>query len=190
MPTVALDVHIDSMAWAAALGFVAPMIYFIFIILSTLRLDFWLSSFTGAVAAAAVRHRDVLSSGAVRRRADARARIVYHCSTKPDHPGVRRARGRGRAPVAAAVRGQHHAAATARDRITNLFGQHVSPQVVETPDGGGRPAHRDTRRVAIMFVDFRNFTARRAAARRRRWWRGSTTHSPYWSTFWTATAAS
>ena len=27
------------------------MIYFIFIILSTLRLDFWLSTFTGAVAA-------------------------------------------------------------------------------------------------------------------------------------------
>ena len=64
MPTVALAVHIDSMGSAAALGFVAPMIYFIFIILSTLRLDFWLSTFTGAVAAVAVvLHGDVLSSG-------------------------------------------------------------------------------------------------------------------------------
>src|SRR5262249_44343341 len=35
-----------------ALGFVAPLLYFVFIILSTLRLDFWLSTFTGFVAAA------------------------------------------------------------------------------------------------------------------------------------------
>ena len=40
MPTVALAIHIDSMGSVAALGFVAPFIYFIFIILSTLRLDF------------------------------------------------------------------------------------------------------------------------------------------------------
>ena len=52
MPTVALALHIDSMGSVAALGFVAPFIYFIFIILSTLRLDFWLSTFTGFVAAA------------------------------------------------------------------------------------------------------------------------------------------
>ena len=47
MPTVALALHINSMGSVAALGFVAPMTYFIFIILSTLRLDFWLSTFTG-----------------------------------------------------------------------------------------------------------------------------------------------
>ena len=52
MPTIALALHIDSMGPAEALGFVVPMAYFIFIILSTLRLDFWLSTFTGFVAAA------------------------------------------------------------------------------------------------------------------------------------------
>src|SRR6266852_6004486 len=51
MPTIALALHINSMGEVAALGFVTPMIYFIFIILSTLRLDFWLSTFTGFVAA-------------------------------------------------------------------------------------------------------------------------------------------
>src|SRR5258705_8098652 len=51
MPTIVLALHINSMGPVAALGFVAPMIYFIFIILSTLRLDFWLSTFTGTVAA-------------------------------------------------------------------------------------------------------------------------------------------
>src|SRR5262249_21374797 len=33
-----------------ALAFVGPLLYFVFIILSTLRLDFWLSAFTGFVA--------------------------------------------------------------------------------------------------------------------------------------------
>ena len=52
MPTLALALHIDSMGPVEALGFAVPLTYFIFIILSTLRLDFWLSTFTGFVAAA------------------------------------------------------------------------------------------------------------------------------------------
>src|SRR5260370_9554020 len=48
MPTLALALEIDSMGPVEALGFVVPLIYFIFIILSTLRLDFWLSTFTGS----------------------------------------------------------------------------------------------------------------------------------------------
>ena len=52
MPTIALALHIDNMGPVQALGFVVPLAYFIFIILSTLRLDFWLSTFTGFVAAA------------------------------------------------------------------------------------------------------------------------------------------
>src|SRR5205807_8329021 len=51
------------------------------------------------------------------------------------------------------------AAATARDRITNLFGQHVSPQVVERLMAEGASTESDIRRVAVMFVDFRSFTA-------------------------------
>ncbi|MGH2548507.1 MAG: adenylate/guanylate cyclase domain-containing protein, partial [Thermomicrobiales bacterium] len=52
IPTLALAMHIDSMGPVDALGFAVPLSYFIFIILSTLRLDFWLSTFTGFVAAA------------------------------------------------------------------------------------------------------------------------------------------
>jgi len=51
MPTFALAMHIDSMGPVEALGFAVPLTYFIFVILSTLRLDFWLSTFTGFVAA-------------------------------------------------------------------------------------------------------------------------------------------
>jgi adenylate cyclase len=51
------------------------------------------------------------------------------------------------------------AAATARDRVTNLFGQHVSPEVVERLLVEGADTSGDIRRVAVMFVDFRSFTA-------------------------------
>jgi adenylate cyclase len=50
-------------------------------------------------------------------------------------------------------------AATARDRVTNLFGQHVSPVVVERLMAEGARTSSDVRRVAVMFVDFRSFTA-------------------------------
>src|SRR5215204_1493105 len=76
MPTIALALHINSMGSVAALGFVTPMTYFIFIILSTLRLDFWLSTFTGAVAAA-----ELLAMAMLYHRAgstDASPDLYYH----------------------------------------------------------------------------------------------------------------
>jgi len=56
------------------------------------------------------------------------------------------------------------AAATARDRITNLFGQHVSPQVVERLLSADSDDAAHSHDVAVMFVDIRSFTA---AARQR-----------------------
>jgi adenylate cyclase len=52
LPTVGLYLEMKAMGPAQALAFAVPLAYFIFIILSTLRLDFWLSTFTGFVAAA------------------------------------------------------------------------------------------------------------------------------------------
>src|SRR6516225_1731837 len=126
MPTVALALHMDSMGSVQALGFVIPLVYFIFIILSTLRLDFWLSTFTGFVAAAelfamAMHYRPLVNP-------DPEPEVYYHlsrslviftCGVLAGAVGVQLKRG-----FAASIR-----AATARDRITNLFGQHVSPQV-------------------------------------------------------------
>ena len=59
------------------------------------------------------------------------------------------------------LRGQfeEHQGGTARDRITNLFGQHVSPQVVDRLMAEGTRTDSDICRVAVMFVDFRSFTA-------------------------------
>src|SRR6516162_2966807 len=52
LPSVVLWTHMNNMGAVQALAFVGPFLYFIFIILSTLRLDFWLSAFTGLVASA------------------------------------------------------------------------------------------------------------------------------------------
>src|SRR5262249_60798277 len=49
------------------------------------------------------------------------------------------------------------AAAQARDRITNLFGQHVSPAVVERLLDAELVS--ETRPVCILFLDIRGFTA-------------------------------
>jgi adenylate cyclase len=50
-------------------------------------------------------------------------------------------------------------AAAARDRVTNLFGQHVSPAVVDQLLGQEVDAAGEVRRVCVMFLDIRNFTA-------------------------------
>ena len=156
MPTIALALHINSMGEVAALGFVTPMIYFIFIILSTLRLDFWLSTFTGFVAAvelfcmAAFYHPAGVT--------DSEPSVYYHAARSQ----IILICGMLAGAVAVQLRRQFEAsimAATARDRITNLFGQHVSPQVVERLIAEGAGTHSDIRHVAVMFVDFRSFTA-------------------------------
>ncbi|ANW01423.1 adenylate/guanylate cyclase domain-containing protein [Bradyrhizobium icense] len=154
MPTVALALHINAMGPVAALGFVVPMTYFIFIILSTLRLDFWLSTFTGFVAAAELLamamfyHPDPSQEVSVFYHA-ARSLIILICGMLAGAVGHQLRR-----QFEASIK-----AATARDRITNLFGQHVSPQVVERLMAEGAKTDSDIRRVAVMFVDFRSFTA-------------------------------
>jgi adenylate cyclase len=156
MPTIALALHIDSMGPIEALGFVVPMTYFIFIILSTLRLDFWLSTFTGFVAAT-----ELLLMAMFYHRAgssDPEPQLFYHAARSL----ILLIGGMLAGAVGLQLRRQFEAsimAATARDRITNLFGQHVSPQVVERLMAEGTTTESDIRRVAVMFVDFRSFTS-------------------------------
>jgi len=156
MPTIGLAVHIQNMGSVQALGFVTPLAYFIFIILSTLRLDFWLSTFTGFVAAAELFGMAVYYHPAA--STDPEPEILYHaarsliiltCGVLAGAVGVQLRR-----QFAASIQ-----AATSRDRVTDLFGQHVSPEVVERLLVEGANTASDIRRVAVMFVDFRSFTA-------------------------------
>jgi adenylate cyclase len=156
MPTIVLALHIDSMGRVEALGFVVPFTYFIFIILSTLRLDFWLSTFTGFVAAAELFYMAMffVPAGSTDPAPDlyyhsVRSVVVLICGMLAGAVGMQ-------------LRRQFEAsilAATARDRVTNLFGQHVSPQVVERLMAEGSAGGSEIRQVAVMFVDFRSFTA-------------------------------
>jgi adenylate cyclase len=145
LPTVGLYLQMTAMGPTQALAFVAPLVYFIFIILSTLRLDFWLSTFTGFVASA-----ELLGMAMFYHPAQfVRSLVMLVCGMLAGAVGMQ-------------LRRQFEAsiqAATARDRITNLFGQHVSPQVVERLLVEGASTASDIRRVAVMFVDFRSFTA-------------------------------
>lgn len=155
LPTLILMLQIRSMGASQALGFVLPLVYFIFVILSTLRLDFWLSTFTGFVAAAellavALYYNSASDDGEPLIYFHAvRSLVILVCGILAGSVGAQLRR-----QFAASI-----AAATARDRVTNLFGQHVSPQVVERLMAEGTSAAGDLRRVAVMFVDFRGFTA-------------------------------
>src|SRR5262245_31115337 len=55
--------------------------------------------------------------------------------------------------------------AAERERVTNLFGQHVSPAVVNQLLGRPAEFSGETRETCVMFLDIRNFTAQ---ARQRR----------------------
>ena len=158
LPSLVLVVHMNNMGAVQALGFVAPFLYFVFIILSTLRLDFWLSTFTGFVAAAellalALFHPAARASVGDPMLATAflisRSAVIFACGVLAGAVGVQLRR-----QFEASI-----AAATARDYVTNLFGQHVSPQVVDRLLAAGSTSSSDARQVAVMFVDIRGFTA-------------------------------
>jgi adenylate cyclase len=157
IPTFVLHLHMNWMGTEQALGFAAPLGYFLFVILSTLRLDFWLSTFTGFVAAAQLLAMAMLYHP-VAFAAEPTPQFGYELIRS----AILLIGGILAGAVGVQLRHQFEAsiaAAGARDRITNLFGQHVSPAVVERLLSEGADKSSNIRHVAVMFVDFRGFTA-------------------------------
>jgi adenylate cyclase len=156
LPSVIIYELAQQMAPAYVFGFWPPLLYFIFIVLSTLRLDFWLSLWTGAVAAA---QQLLLAFWLLPLEIGGETiehSIYYHASRST----VLLLAGLVAGMVAISLRRQFDnsvAAAQARDRITNLFGQHVSPAVVERLLDAELVS--ETRPVCILFLDIRGFTA-------------------------------
>jgi adenylate cyclase len=151
LPTVVLALQIDHMGATEALGFAAPLVYFLFIVLSTLRLDFWLPAFTGLVAAVELFAMAMLYHPDLPRNVEyhlLRSLVILVCGLLAGAVALRLRR-----QFEASI-----AAASARDRVTNLFGQHVSPPVVERLLLEGAATESEIRRVVVMFVDFRSFT--------------------------------
>ena len=143
----------------AAFGTWPSLLYFLFIVSSTLRLDFVLPAFTGAVAAAeylglvyALLPIDATSPDPV-------LVPIYHLSKA----AVMAIAGVVAGLVAVRLRGKFRfafAEATSREHVTNLFGQHVSPAVVERLLDSPAEFTGETREICVMFLDIRNFTAR------------------------------
>ena len=111
-------------------SFWPPLLYFIFILLSTLRLDFWLSVWTGSVAGVqqmvlVLWLLPIEPWGSIPQET-----LLFHFSRTL----VLFTSGLVAGFVANSLRTQfEHSvrAVAARDRVTNLFGQHVSPAVVD-----------------------------------------------------------
>ena len=138
-------------------AFWPPLLFFVFILLSTLRLDFWLSVWTGAVAATL---QMALVFVLLPREPGATAEdmplfyvgrsTVLFCS------------GIVAGLVAMSLRRQFEnsiLAGAARDRVTNLFGQHVSPSVVERLLATQAEPPSELRTICVLFLDIRGFTA-------------------------------
>ena len=156
MPGVIIFVLARHMEPQLVFGFWPPLLYFVFIVLSTLRLDFWLSLWTGAVAAV-----QQFALAAILLPIDPTAgrpdeTLTYHFSRS----AMLMLAGVAAAIVARTLRQQFEnsvTAAVARDRVTNLFGQHVSPVVVEQLLDAEVGSAKRT--VCVMFLDIRGFTA-------------------------------
>jgi adenylate cyclase len=128
------------------------MLYYVFIVGSVLRLDFALSALTGAVAACgymALAAWTTPDAGAVAFQHVPRAAIML-------------ASGIVAGLVAMRLRNKFQYAvheAASRQRVTNIFGQHVSPAVVDRLLENSADQHGERREVCVMFLDIRNFTA-------------------------------
>jgi adenylate cyclase len=157
-PTVLLYLLAGYLFAPAVFGTWTALLYFLFIILSTLRLDFALSAFTGAVAAVQLFVLAMVILHLEWRSEDPDFSIGYHLTRSC----VLLAAGLLAGYVGATIKSHFRralAAASARDEVTNLFGQHVSPQVVDRLLAIGAAEPSEMRQVCVMFVDIRSFTA-------------------------------
>jgi adenylate cyclase len=158
LPSVVIFVLSHHMEPTTVFGYWPPMLYLVFILLSTLRLDFWLSVWTGAVAAVEQAVLAVWLMPLVAFAERPENTLVYHFSRSI----LLMAAGIVAGIVAGSLRRQFEkavAAAAARDRVTNLFGQHVSPAVVDRLLAAQTDPPSEMREVCVLFLDIRGFTA-------------------------------
>ncbi|MBS0550146.1 MAG: adenylate/guanylate cyclase domain-containing protein [Proteobacteria bacterium] len=157
LPGAIVYVMGSRMAAHVALGGWPPLLFFIFILLSTLRLDFWLSVWTGIVAAVELL---LLANWLLPLSWDGPVNETFHYHSSRSL--ILLLGGVVAGLVAVSLRRQFEnsvATAAARDRVTNLFGQHVSPAVVDRLLETGAELPSEVRRVCVLFLDIRGFTA-------------------------------
>lgn len=159
LPTLIMLVGIEASSPAYALYTPPAWAYFLFIILATLRLDFWLCAFTGVVAAL---EYTLLT---VHVLSQPQAGPIDPLLIAPLAQGVRVGLLVGAGVLAGVVslqiRRQFVRALRSveeQHRIVGMFGQHVSPAVVDRLLGQDVELGGEVRHVCVMFLDIQGFT--------------------------------
>lgn len=158
MPTAVILYYASSDGPIQALLMPSAFVYSIFILLSTLGLDFFLCTFTGLVAA--VEYGGI----AMLWGADDRHIAEPALASLPHHLGkafLLFVSGVAAGFVAQRLKTSFTRAIESvgeRQRILGVFGQHVSPEVVERLVAGKAEVKSEQRDVCVMFLDIRSFT--------------------------------
>lgn len=159
LPTLVIVYYATSLGPVQALLMPSAFVYFIFIVLSTLRLDFFLCAFTGFVAAAEYAGLTLFWGSVDTTVAEpvltslpqhlAKATILFVAGIASGF-------------VASRVRSSFTRAIESveeRARILGVFGRHVSPEVAERLVAEQDESKSELREVCVMFLDIRDFTA-------------------------------
>jgi len=133
--------------------------YFLIIILSPLRLDAWLCIFTGALAAAGYGVLVVLYAADLERQYVGSAALMH--LTFLMRGSFLLSGGLAAGFVSHRIRTtliETLGEVQERERVVALFGQHVSPEVVDQLLAWPPREHSELREVCVMVLDIRNFT--------------------------------
>jgi len=156
-PTVLILFLFNMTDSPAAFGAWPSLAYFLFIVAATLRLDFALPAFTGAVAALQYVGAAWWHLPLDRLSPDLLLTPQYHIGKGM----VMVAAGLIAGLVARRLRDQLLRLLEemrARERVTSVFGQHVSPAVAERLIDSGE-VRGELRTVCVLFLDISGFTA-------------------------------
>ncbi len=156
-PTVLVLFMHSTTDSAAAFGAVPSLVYFLFIVASVLRLNFGLPLFTGLVAGA----QYLIAAWWVLPLDVAADDLLLTPQLHAGKALVMVIAGAVAGLVALRVRGlivRLLQETQARERVTNVFGQHVSPEVVERLLQRGDEDTSEQREVCVLFLDIANFT--------------------------------
>ena len=159
LPTIAIVYYMTTDVGPIDALLLPPVFtYFVFILFSTLCLEFTLSAFTGLVAAV---EYAALSLVAIALDGTSEPKL----SSIPHHLGkasILLFSGVAAGIVARQLRKgfvNTLRSVEERGRVVSLFGQHVSPAVVDRLLAAKAGVKSELRAVCVMFVDIRNFTA-------------------------------
>lgn len=159
LPTLVILYYATILGPVQALLMPSAFVYFIFILLSTLRLDFGLCAFTGFVAA--VEYAAVAlfwGSGDTTVAEPVLTSLPQHLAKAV----ILLVAGVAGGFVAGRLRNSFTRALESvaeRARVLHVFGQHVSPEVVQRLVSTHDAAMGELRDVCVMFFDIRGFTA-------------------------------